>query len=122
MLSVVTPACAASNALVSAAAYAGHFVLEMEEAHDQSRARQQALLHRRQLPKRATDLGPPLFKLTGLAIGNGLTDPATQAGPFAFILMKAGDRDHGGSLAGHRLRWCFIFASMAWSLCNHERL
>ena len=25
-------------------------------------------------------LGPPLFRLTGLAIGNGLTDPALQVG------------------------------------------
>ena len=58
----------------------GHFILEMEDAHSESRMGKQAqLLERRQLPKRATDLGPPLFKLTGLAIGNGLTDPATQA-------------------------------------------
>ena len=45
---------------------------------EQVTLRSQALLQKRLLPERATALGPPLFKLTGLAIGNGLTDPATQ--------------------------------------------
>lgn len=67
----------------------------MEEAHEQSRAGQPGLLHRRQLPKRATDLGPPLFKLTGLAIGNGLTDPATQARSFSSALIRVESRDLG---------------------------
>ena len=70
---------ASSAASVSTAAHAGHFILEMEAAHGESMDGQPELQERRQLPKRARDLGPPLFKLTGLAIGNGLTDPATQA-------------------------------------------
>ena len=52
----------------------GHFILEMEQVTPRS----QSLLQKRLLPERATALGSPLFKLTGLAIGNGLTDPATQ--------------------------------------------
>ena len=31
-------------------------------------------------------LGPPLFRLTGLAVGNGLTDPALQV---AFVRTPA---------------------------------
>jgi hypothetical protein len=45
---------------------------------EQVTLRSQALLQKRLLPERATALGPPLFKLAGLAVGNGLTDPATQ--------------------------------------------
>ena len=57
---------------------AGHLILEMEGAAGDPWGRGQALRHVRELPKRATDLGPPRFKLTGLAVGDGLTDPATQ--------------------------------------------
>ncbi|CAK0783932.1 hypothetical protein CVIRNUC_007135 [Coccomyxa viridis] len=56
----------------------GHFILEMERAAGDPRGIGQALQHVRELPKRATDLGPPRFRLTGLAVGDGLTDPATQ--------------------------------------------
>lgn len=55
---------------------AGHFVLQIEEEHGQNK---HVLTHRRPLPQRALELGPPLFNLAGLAIGNGLTDPRTQA-------------------------------------------
>lgn len=57
---------------------AGHFILEMEGAAGDPRGRGLALQHVRELPRRAIDLGPPRFKLTGLAVGDGLTDPATQ--------------------------------------------
>ena len=50
----------------------------MERAAGDPRGIGQALQHVRELPKRATDLGPPRFRLTGLAVGDGLTDPATQ--------------------------------------------
>lgn len=57
--------------------YAGHFVLQIEEQLGQ--IRQSPLLsQRRLLPQRALEIGPPLFDLAGLAIGNGLTDPRTQ--------------------------------------------
>ena len=34
------------------------------------------------IPQLMMDLGPPLFQLTGLAIGNGLTDPQLQVNIF----------------------------------------
>ena len=55
---------------------------------EQATPRSQALLQKRLLPERATALGPPLFKLTGLAVGNGLTDPATQvSNPLQSLLL-----------------------------------
>ena len=64
---------------------------------EQVKQRSQALLQKRLLPERATALGPPLFKLTGLAIGNGLTDPATQVSipykPCCSTLLELGQED-----------------------------
>ena len=40
----------------------------------------QPLLKSREMSETMLQLGPPLFRLTGLAIGNGLTDPALQVG------------------------------------------
>lgn len=37
-----------------------------------------ALMHTQQLSPQMLQLGPPLFQLAGLAIGNGLTDPQLQ--------------------------------------------
>lgn len=56
---------------------AGHFVLQMEARHGRARAELAATdaLH---VPDAADALGPPLFRLVGLAVGNGLTDPPTQ--------------------------------------------
>ncbi|BDA47762.1 probable serine carboxypeptidase CPVL [Coccomyxa sp. Obi] len=55
----------------------GHFVLQIEEQLGQDR-RRALLSQRRLLPQRALEMGPPLFDLAGLAVGNGLTDPRTQ--------------------------------------------
>ena len=52
----------------------------------------QPLLKSRQMSENMLQLGPPLFRLTGLAVGNGLTDPALQVGfvrPPAEIHMLA---------------------------------
>lgn len=38
----------------------------------------QPLLRSRELSEIMLQLGPPLFRLTGLAVGNGFTDPALQ--------------------------------------------
>ena len=68
--------------------HAGHFILEMEAAAAGRKNGSRLLQQKTQLSQRAGDLGPPLFNMTGLAIGNGLTDPATQARPFALILRQ----------------------------------
>lgn len=56
---------------------AGHFVLHMEARHGRARATLAAAGALR-VPDAADALGPPLFRLAGLAVGNGLTDPPTQ--------------------------------------------
>lgn len=38
----------------------------------------QPLLKTREMSESMLQLGPPLFKLAGLAVGNGLTDPSLQ--------------------------------------------
>ncbi|KAK9811811.1 hypothetical protein WJX72_010540 [[Myrmecia] bisecta] len=55
----------------------GHFILDMEQHYGLNR-RPSGLCHTRALPQRALALGPPVFCLAGLAIGNGLTDPFRQ--------------------------------------------
>ena len=39
---------------------------------------QPQLVETQEVPAQMLQLGPPLFKLAGLAIGNGLTDPKLQ--------------------------------------------
>ena len=52
-------------------------MLQMEARHGRARAELAATdaLH---VPEAADALGPPLFRLVGLTVGNGLTDPPTQ--------------------------------------------
>ncbi|KAK9804643.1 hypothetical protein WJX73_003407 [Symbiochloris irregularis] len=52
---------------------AGHLIVQA-----QAFARGQPLSALRDFPLRARSLGPPLFSLGGLVIGNGLTDPVSQ--------------------------------------------
>ena len=61
---------------------AGHYILQMQQAHEASPARP-PLLHTQPLSQQMLQLGPPLFQLAGLAIGNGLTDPQLQV-PLGF--------------------------------------
>ncbi len=42
---------------------------------------QPQLVETQEVPAQMLQLGPPLFKLAGLAIGNGLTDPKLQVMP-----------------------------------------
>ena len=49
----------------------------MEAAHGQRQSRA-PLQVQQAIPEAMMDLGAPLFSLTGLAIGNGLTDPQLQ--------------------------------------------
>ena len=59
---------------------AGHYILQMQQAHQVKPARP-ALMHTQPLSQQMLQLGPPLFQLAGLAIGNGLTDPQLQVLP-----------------------------------------
>jgi len=59
---------------------AGHAVLQMEALHGRGAAPPPAA-RAPPPPAEAAALGAPLFRLAGLAIGNGLTDPPTQARP-----------------------------------------
>eukprot|EP00884_Botryococcus_braunii_P019093 jgi/Botrbrau1/5868/Bobra.0366s0047.1 len=58
----------------------GHYILQQMEEHGQLSVttKRGPLQHRRSIPERGRRLGPPNFFLKGLAIGNGLTDPASQ--------------------------------------------
>lgn len=67
----------------SVCAPSGHFVLQVEAAHGQQREGRAPLTQSRALPERALRTGPPAFYLAGLAVGNGLTDPRTQARGFS---------------------------------------
>ena len=55
----------------------GHYILQLEHMHRPDPAQPQ-LLETQEMPAQMLQLGPPLFKLAGLAIGNGLTDPKLQ--------------------------------------------
>lgn len=55
---------------------AGHFILQMEERGGGLRWKAPPLQHSRRTSGRP--LQPPVFRLAGLAIGDGLTDPLTQ--------------------------------------------
>lgn len=62
---------------------AGHFILQAEGSAARGTASPNPglskLAYTRPLPARfAQQLQPPVFRLAGLAIGNGLTDPASQ--------------------------------------------
>ena len=55
---------------------AGHYILQVQNA---TGSPVPALQHSRTIPARAVSSAkPPNFKLKGLAIGNGLVDPANQ--------------------------------------------
>ena len=54
----------------------GHYILQMQQASDMTAYK--PLLGSRQMSQTMLQLGPPQFKLFGLAIGNGLTDPTLQ--------------------------------------------
>ena len=56
----------------------GHFILQMQRVWNPTVS--QPLLKSREMSETMLQLGPPLFRLTGLAVGNGLTDPALQVG------------------------------------------
>ena len=56
----------------------GHFILEMERLHGIRQPSQNYPELAGRLPPHAAVMGRPNFKLVGLAIGNGLTDPETQ--------------------------------------------
>ena len=64
----------------------------MEQAHG-IRQGEAPLQVQRHIPQAMMGLGPPLFSLTGLAIGNGLTDPQLQVSPLnKTSKIKAGIR------------------------------
>ncbi len=56
---------------------AGHYILQLEHMH-RPEPTQPQLVETQEVPAQMLQLGPPLFKLAGLAIGNGLTDPKLQ--------------------------------------------
>ena len=56
---------------------AGHYILQMQQVH-QTNPDRPALQHTKPFSDEMLELGPPVFKLAGLAIGNGLTDPQLQ--------------------------------------------
>ena len=62
---------------------AGHYILQLEQAHRPDHS-QPKLMEVQHIPNEMLQLGPPLFKLAGLAIGNGLTDPKLQV-PFTTV-------------------------------------
>ncbi|KAK9835972.1 hypothetical protein WJX81_002745 [Elliptochloris bilobata] len=73
----------------------GHFILQAErlggEGNADSSAGRGRLAHTRALPSRyALRLRPPAFRLAGLAIGNGLTDPGSQVLRHADVLHYMG--------------------------------
>lgn len=55
----------------------GHYILQLGHMHKPDPAQPQ-LLETQEVPAQMLQLGAPLFKLAGLAIGNGLTDPKLQ--------------------------------------------
>ena len=54
-------------------------MLQVDAAHGRQPEGRTPLTQSRVLPERALRTGPPAFSLAGLAVGNGLTDPRTQA-------------------------------------------
>lgn len=65
---------------------AGHYILQLGHMHRPEPAQPQ-LLETQEVPAQMLQLGPPLFKLAGLAIGNGLTDPKLQVMLLPFLLQ-----------------------------------
>ena len=57
---------------------AGHYILQLEHMHKPEQPAQPQLVETQEVPTQMLQLGPPPFKLAGLAIGNGLTDPKLQ--------------------------------------------
>lgn len=57
---------------------AGHYILQMKRLYG-AKTLEAAYPLAASLPPNAADFGPPKFRLEGLAIGNGLTDPIAQA-------------------------------------------
>ncbi|DBB10125.1 TPA: hypothetical protein ACH3X3_001709 [Trebouxia sp. C0006] len=56
----------------------GHYILQLEHMHKPEQPAQPQLVETQEVPTQMLQLGPPPFKLAGLAIGNGLTDPKLQ--------------------------------------------
>lgn len=65
---------------------AGHYILQMEQTSNPDASQQ--LLETQEVSETMLRLGPPLFKLTGLAIGNGLTDPTLQVTSENVLIAK----------------------------------
>lgn len=71
------------------AMFAGHFIVQAQMAAQDPAVPLSSL---RAFSESARNLGPPLFKLAGLAIGNGLTAPVSQVCSFLCTWASAQDR------------------------------
>ncbi len=66
--------------------FTGHYILQLEQAHRPGSSQHQ-LTELQEVSSQVLQLGPPLFKLAGLAIGNGLTDPKLQVSTLQQLSM-----------------------------------
>ncbi|CAL8469775.1 g9317 [Coccomyxa elongata] len=100
----------------------GHFVLQIEEQLGQNR-QSPTLSQRRLLPQRALEMGPPLFDLAGLAIGNGLTDPRTQVLQHADVAFFFGmiDMQQRIDAMTMQLQISQLIADESWDEAHQQR-
>lgn len=85
-----------NGSLVWGVGVLGHYILQQMEEHGRPHEHGSVVQHKRVIPARGKEMGPPTFSLKGLAIGNGLTDPASQV----------------------RLSWPTMYSSLD-GLCRH---
>lgn len=80
----VTQTCSRYAAALMRVLSTGHYILQLGHMHKPDPAQPQ-LLETQEVPAQMLQLGAPLFKLAGLAIGNGLTDPKLQVMPLPLL-------------------------------------
>lgn len=113
--------------VVTGESYAGkyvpsltHFVLQFEV---ELGLRPDRLLHHRPLPPATLELGPPLFKLLGAAIGNGLTNPQAQVMVHADVCHALGIIDQAQQVVALKLQLEVVqqIAAQQWAAAHQLR-
>lgn len=98
--------------------FTGHYIHMMERVYDMRDERPEHPAHRT-ISAVASSFGAPKFRLQGLAIGNGLTDPGMQVGSsnVAHRYAVPGHREMQAFVPRHHFHWPCTLINASTFLC-----